>query len=116
MLPFGQMQGISKRYGGVLALDDVDFACQRGAIHAVLGENGAGKSTLIKIAAGVVTPSAGRLMLEGRTVRFAGPQDAHAEGLVCIFQELSLMPDLRSDEHKSELKSLMRISYADFCL
>ena len=87
-LPFWQMQGISKRYGGVLALDDVDFACGRGSIHAVLGENGAGKSTLIKIAAGVVTPTTGRLLLEGREVAFAGPQDAQAEGIVCIFQEL----------------------------
>ncbi len=92
--PFWQMQGISKRYGGVLALDNVDFACERGSIHAVLGENGAGKSTLIKIAAGVVTPTTGTLRLEGREVTFAGPQDAHAEGIVCIFQELSLMPDL----------------------
>lgn len=92
--PFWQMHGITKRYGGILALDDVDFACERGAIHAVLGENGAGKSTLIKIAAGVVTPSAGRLTLEGREVAFAGPQDANAAGIVCIFQELSLMPDL----------------------
>jgi ribose transport system ATP-binding protein len=93
-LPFWQMQGISKRYGGVLALDDVDFACGRGSIHAVLGENGAGKSTLIKIAAGVVTPTTGRLLLEGREVAFGGPQDAQAEGIVCIFQELSLLPDL----------------------
>src|SRR3546814_17670733 len=93
MLPFWQMQGISKRYGGVLALDDVDFACQRGSIHAVLGENGAGKSTLIKIAAGVVTPPAGRLMLEGRAVRFAGPPHAHAEGLVCISTDPSLIPN-----------------------
>jgi ribose transport system ATP-binding protein len=93
-LPFWQMRGISKRYGGILALDDVDFACRRGSIHAVLGENGAGKSTLIKIAAGVVAPSAGRLLLEGREVRFGGPQDAQSEGIVCIFQELSLLPDL----------------------
>jgi ribose transport system ATP-binding protein len=92
--PFWQMQGISKRYGGILALDKVDFACEPGAIHAVLGENGAGKSTLIKIAAGVVTPSEGRLLLEGREVAFNGPQEANAAGIVCIFQELSLLPDL----------------------
>ncbi len=92
--PFWQMHGITKRYGGVLALDDVDFACERGEIHAVLGENGAGKSTLIKITAGVVTPTEGRLMLEGREVSFASPQEANEAGIVCIFQELSLMPDL----------------------
>jgi len=53
---FLTLSGISKRYGGVRALEDVDFACERGKIHAVLGENGAGKSTLIKIIAGVVSP------------------------------------------------------------
>ncbi|MEQ8356886.1 MAG: sugar ABC transporter ATP-binding protein [Kiloniellaceae bacterium] len=92
--PYWQMHGITKRYGGVVALDGVDFACEPGEIHAVLGENGAGKSTLIKIAAGVVTPTEGRLLLQGREVRFAGPQDANAAGIVCIFQELSLLPDL----------------------
>ncbi len=92
--PFWQMHGITKRYGGILALDDVDFACERGEIHAVLGENGAGKSTLIKIAAGVVAPSDGSLALEGREVAFDTPQEANAAGIVCIFQELSLMPDL----------------------
>lgn len=91
---FWQMRGISKHYGGVVALDGVDFACYPGAIHAILGENGAGKSTLIKIAAGVVQPSAGTLLLDGEPVTFAGPQDANAKGIVCIFQELSLMPDL----------------------
>jgi ribose transport system ATP-binding protein len=92
--PFWQMRGITKRYGGVLALEKVDFACEPGAIHAVLGENGAGKSTLIKIAAGVVVPSEGQLLLEGSEVAFGSPQDANAKGIVCIFQELSLMPDL----------------------
>ena len=91
---FWQMRGVSKHYGGVVALDQVDFACGRGLIHAVLGENGAGKSTLIKIIAGVVQPSAGELQLEGRPVVFPSPIDANQAGIVCIFQELSLMPDL----------------------
>src|SRR6266851_3072520 len=85
---FLTLSGISKRYGGVRALEDVDFACERGKIHAVLGENGAGKSTLIKIMAGVVQPDA------GNDVSFATPSAANAAGVVCIFQELSLMPDL----------------------
>jgi ribose transport system ATP-binding protein len=92
--PFLALSGISKRYGGVRALDKVDFSCRRGAIHAVLGENGAGKSTLIKIIAGVVPPDEGSLALEGREVRFAEPAAATAAGIVCIFQELSLLPDL----------------------
>jgi ribose transport system ATP-binding protein len=85
---------ISKRYGGVRALENVDFSCGRGKIHAVLGENGAGKSTLIKIVAGVVQPDTGVISLDGAPRRFASPSAATAAGVVCIFQELSLMPDL----------------------
>jgi ribose transport system ATP-binding protein len=91
---FLTLSGISKRYAGVRALEGVDFACQRGKIHAVLGENGAGKSTLIKIIAGVVQPDAGTMYLAGNNVSFATPSAANAAGVVCIFQELSLMPDL----------------------
>src|SRR6476659_7031463 len=64
---FLTLSGISKRYGGVRALEGVDFACERGKIHAVLGENGAGKSTLIKIIAGVVQPDTGGMRLAGVT-------------------------------------------------
>ena len=92
--PFLEMRGISKAYGGVKALTDVDFVARRGEIHAVLGENGAGKSTLIKIASGVVTPDTGTLIVDGKTHAFASPQEATAAGIVCMFQELSLVPDL----------------------
>ena len=92
--PFLDLAGISKRYGGVRALEGVDIACKRGSIHAVLGENGAGKSTLIKIVAGVVQPDEGTMRLDGQAVRFRDPLAANAAGIVCIFQELSLMPDL----------------------
>ena len=92
--PYLKMSGVTKRYGGVTALADVNFACQRGNIHAVLGENGAGKSTLIKIVSGVVTPDEGEMTLDGEQVSFASPLEANAKGVVCIFQELSLMPDL----------------------
>src|SRR5437588_11720544 len=91
---FLELAGISKRYAGVGALEDVDFACERGKIHAVLGENGAGKSTLIKIVSGVVQPDTGGMRLDGQEVSFASPSAANAAGVVCIFQELSLMPDL----------------------
>ena len=92
--PFLEMAGIAKHYGGVRALEDVNFACRRHSIHAVLGENGAGKSTLIKIAAGVVRPDAGAILLAGQEVRFATPPEAMRHGIVCVFQELSLLPDL----------------------
>ena len=92
--PFLELVGVSKRYGGVRALEGVDFACRRGSIHAVLGENGAGKSTLIKIIAGVVQPDEGTIRLGGQPVTFPDPLAANAQGIVCIFQELSLLPDL----------------------
>jgi len=92
--PHVVLTGISKRYGGVTALDSVDFACSRGSIHAVLGENGAGKSTLIKIMSGVVQPDEGQMSIAGRPAVFPNPASANAAGVVCIFQELSLMQDL----------------------
>src|SRR5690348_18494695 len=88
------MQGVSKRYGGVRALQNADLVIEAGRIHAVLGENGAGKSTLIKVMAGVVAPDKGRMELEGREVSFPDPAAAMGAGVVCIFQELSLVPDL----------------------
>ncbi|HYP70782.1 MAG TPA: sugar ABC transporter ATP-binding protein [Variovorax sp.] len=92
--PILQLVDVSKRYGGVRALEGAHFACAPGRIHALLGENGAGKSTLIKIMAGVVRPDAGRIVLQGQERRFAHPQDAVSAGIACIFQELSLMPEL----------------------
>ena len=89
-----ELHDISKRYGGVRALEHARFACAPGRIHALLGENGAGKSTLIKVMTGVVQPDEGRIVLSGRDRRFAHPQEAVKAGVACIFQELSLMPDL----------------------
>ncbi len=88
------LTGVSKRYGGVTALNGVDFKCKPGSIHAILGENGAGKSTLIKIISGVVQPDEGTIKVGSDTVQFDTPQQATDHGVVCIFQELSLMPDL----------------------
>jgi ribose transport system ATP-binding protein len=87
-------QGVCKRYGGVHALRDANLDVQAGRIHAVLGENGAGKSTLIKIMAGVVAPDEGTLRLDGAPVSFRSPAAASQAGIVCVFQELSLIPDL----------------------
>ena len=92
--PLFRMEGISKRYGGVRALEQAELTIQAGRVHAILGENGAGKSTLIKVMSGVVTPDQGRMVLDGQTVTFANPAAANAAGIVCIFQELSLIPDL----------------------
>jgi ribose transport system ATP-binding protein len=88
------MEEISKRYGGVRALENASLTVKSGRVHAILGENGAGKSTLIKIMSGVVAPDKGRMALDGRDVSFADPAAANAAGIVCIFQELSLIPHL----------------------
>lgn len=92
--PFIQFNDISKNFGGTKALQNVDFACHKGSTHAILGENGAGKSTLIKIMSGVLPPSSGLMSIEGNPVQFSKPSEAVAAGVVCIFQELSLVPDL----------------------
>jgi len=92
--PLFRMEGASKRYGGVKALEKADLTVEAGQIHAILGENGAGKSTLIKIMAGVIEPDEGRMLLDGREIRFASPAAANQAGIACIFQELSLIPDL----------------------
>lgn len=93
-LPLLRLDGISKRYGGVRALEEARLECATGRIHALLGENGAGKSTLIKVIAGVVKPDSGVIELETRPVIFRNPAAAMKAGIACIFQELSLIPDL----------------------
>ena len=94
MQPILELIDVAKRYGGVRALERAQFAVAPGRIHALLGENGAGKSTLIKVMTGIVQPDAGKILLESGEIRFAHPREAVARGVVCIFQELSLMPGL----------------------
>ena len=85
--------GLSKSYGGVRALIDMDMAVEPGSIHAVVGENGAGKSTLMKILAGAVDPDEGAVRVDGETVSFSSPADARRAGIGIVYQELSLFPD-----------------------
>ena len=92
--PLIRLKSVSKSYGGVPALTDVDFHCEPGLVHAILGENGAGKSTLMKLLAGVIQPDTGEIVLSGTTTRLASPREAARHGIVCMFQELSLMPHL----------------------
>lgn len=94
MAPLVELKGASRYYGSVAALSDVDFICRAGEIHAVLGENGAGKSTLMKVVAGVMQPEPGEVFVDGHAVRLTSPRVAMDHGIVCMFQELSLAPDL----------------------
>ncbi|CTQ58999.1 sugar ABC transporter ATP-binding protein [Roseibium album] len=98
-VPLLQMRDISMHFGATKALEDVDFACRSHEIHAVLGENGAGKSTLMKLIAGVLQPTGGRIILDDTDVKLATPRTAQDLGLVCMFQELSLVPDLTVREN-----------------
>lgn len=97
--PLLSMLGIRKSFSGVEVLRGVDFTLQRGEIHALVGENGAGKSTLIKILGGVHRDHAGRILLDGRPVRLAGPRDAERHGIAVIHQELALIPHLSVAEN-----------------
>ncbi|HYM95908.1 MAG TPA: sugar ABC transporter ATP-binding protein [Candidatus Sulfotelmatobacter sp.] len=92
--PRVSVRGISKRFGGVQALDDVSLDVFPGSIHALLGENGAGKSTLVKILTGAVHPDGGTIMVSGREVRITSPRDAIRLGIAAVHQELNLFPDL----------------------
>ena len=98
-MPLLSATNIDKRFGGVRALRQADFACEPGEIHALLGENGAGKSTMVKILCGVYAPDAGELTLAGAPISFRNPSEAVAVGIVPVFQELSLVPDLTVAEN-----------------
>lgn len=94
-----RLSGVSKIYGATKALSEVDFACFGGEIHAILGENGAGKSTLMKLVSGVIQPTMGEIQIDGSPAQLMSPADAMSRGLICMFQELSLVPDLTVREN-----------------
>jgi ribose transport system ATP-binding protein len=88
-----EVEHLSKSYGETRALDDVSIAFEPGTAHAILGENGSGKSTLVKLLAGIVAPSAGRILMDGRPVASATPAAVQAAGVATVFQEVLIAPD-----------------------
>ena len=86
-----ELQGISKRFGGVHALENVDLRLKSREILAIVGDNGAGKSTLMKIASGAVMPDAGRIRLEGQEVSIRNPKHAAELGIQMVYQDLALI-------------------------
>jgi D-xylose transport system ATP-binding protein len=92
--PLLQLRGISKSFGSVQALSDVDFEVRPGEVMALVGDNGAGKSTLIKCIAGTHTPDAGEIIFEGHDVHIHTPKDAARLGIEVVYQDLALCDNL----------------------
>jgi ribose transport system ATP-binding protein len=99
LLPLLKIEGLSKQFPGVLALDRVDFDLMPGEVHVLFGENGAGKSTLISVVAGVLKATAGRLLLKGEPVLLESVHQARSLGISAVFQEFSLVPQLTVEEN-----------------
>lgn len=94
-----EMRNITKRFPGVLALDNVQLKLRPGLVHSLMGENGAGKSTLMKILAGVYTLDEGQIVLNGEPVSITDPRDGLANGISMIHQELMFVPELTAAEN-----------------
>src|SRR5256714_9293315 len=89
-----ETRGISKNYGAVVALRSGDIAVRAGEVHALMGANGAGKSTLVKILTGAVRPDGGTIAVRGRNRTAHTPGEARRTGLVSVYQEPAVIPDL----------------------
>src|SRR5437870_11584352 len=92
--PLLEVSSLSKRFGPVIALRSADLRVRPGEIHALMGANGAGKSTLVKILTGALTADAGTITFGGRTRTFRSTSEARKAGLICVYQDPSLLPDL----------------------
>ena len=89
-----ETRGLTKRFGHLLAVDNVDFALRRGEIHALLGENGAGKSTLCNVVYGYYKPDGGEVIVKGKVARISSPKDGMRAGIGMVHQELMLIPNM----------------------
>ncbi len=93
------MQGVSKRFGPTVALQDVGIEVASGQVLALVGENGAGKSTLMKVLSGAIKADAGQMWLDGDPYHPSNPLDARQAGVAMIYQELSLTPHMNVQEN-----------------
>src|SRR3954469_21857072 len=90
--PILELRGITKRFPGVVANDQVDFDLRKGEVHALLGENGAGKSTLMNILYGLYSPDEGQVLLNGKPTHIGSPHAAIAAGIGMVHQHFMLIP------------------------
>ena len=97
--PALELQGITKRFGEVVALDGASFTVRAGTVHALVGENGAGKTTLMRVAFGLVRPEAGTVQVEGQRADFHSPGDAIAAGVGMVHQHFALVPTMTVAEN-----------------
>ncbi|MBS3787169.1 sugar ABC transporter ATP-binding protein [Candidatus Bipolaricaulota bacterium] len=110
-----QVEGLSKRFGQVKALDNAELECSSGEIHALLGANGSGKSTLIKSLAGIVVPDQGDIYLRGEKVSIGSPQESLAAGIATVHQDFSLVPQLTVKENLFlGAEPLRKLGFIDF--
>lgn len=93
------VRAISKRFGPVLAVNNVSFSVRKGTIHGLVGENGAGKSTLVKIITGLEKPDDGEILLDGKAVRFVTPIEARGYGITAVYQDPKLFPHIDVGEN-----------------
>lgn len=115
-VPAVELRGITKRYPGVIANQDVDLTVMPGEVHAIIGENGAGKSTLMKVLYGMVTPDEGSTELSGKALRMKSPKDAIDAGIGMVHQHFMLADNLTVLENivlGSEPRSGLEIDFAD---
>lgn len=103
-----RLEGVSKTFGAVRALHQVDLRVDAGAVLGLVGHNGAGKSTLMNVLAGTLQPDAGRILVDGREQRPYDVAHAHQSGIRCVFQELSLCPNLTVAENARVLHPAIR--------
>jgi ribose transport system ATP-binding protein len=99
MVPFIALEGIGKRFGGIHAIEGINFDVFGGEVHALVGENGAGKSTLMRVIGGGHQPDAGTIRIAGRVITLRNPNAALGEGIAVIHQETALAPDLSVAEN-----------------
>jgi ribose transport system ATP-binding protein len=107
------MRGITKRFPGVVALEEVDFELEKGEVHVLLGENGAGKSTLVKMLSGAYRPDEGEILLDGEPASISSATDAQELGISTIYQEFNLVPQLTVAENVFLGRQPRRFGFVD---